>query len=285
MTETPFTFPCEGETLVGILHKPEQPASRGVLIVVGGPQTRVGSHRQFVLLARDVAAAGIPVMRFDYRGMGDSGGDVVSFEEAQPDIERAVDEFFGRCKGLQEVVLWGLCDAASAVAFYAHSDPRVSGLVLLNPWVRSVEGAARAYLRHYYGARLFSLDFWRKVIRGEWDMVASAMAFVSDLAASIKRANNVDVPSSGDDFNKGHLSDRMLYGLERFKGRVLVVLSGDDLTAAEFRDTVSASRRWQKMFKLASFARRDLPEANHTYSRRVWRDQVAEWTREWVISW
>ena len=45
-------------------------ASRGMLIVVGGPQYRAGSHRQFTLLARDVAATGVPTMRFDYRGMG-----------------------------------------------------------------------------------------------------------------------------------------------------------------------------------------------------------------------
>src|SRR5258707_6492460 len=50
--EHAFMFDCEGESLVGILSGAGLPAGRGVLIVVGGPQYRAGSHRQFTLLAR-----------------------------------------------------------------------------------------------------------------------------------------------------------------------------------------------------------------------------------------
>lgn len=64
-----------------MLHHPnEHEVPLGLLMVVGGPQYRVGSHRQFVLLARDLAAAGIPVFPFDYRGMGDSTGQARDFE-------------------------------------------------------------------------------------------------------------------------------------------------------------------------------------------------------------
>ncbi|MDQ2695687.1 MAG: hydrolase 1, exosortase A system-associated, partial [Pseudomonadota bacterium] len=113
MTETAFVFACRGDELPGILHHGAAGAARGLLLVVGGPQYRVGSHRQFVLLARDLAAAGIPVLRFDYRGMGDAGGDFAGFEGVDDDIAAALDAFFARCPGLREVVLWGLCDAAS----------------------------------------------------------------------------------------------------------------------------------------------------------------------------
>lgn len=44
----------------------------------------------------------------------------------------------------------------------------VRGLVLLNPWLRTEAGAARAYLRHYYLARLFNPELWRKIRRGEF---------------------------------------------------------------------------------------------------------------------
>src|SRR5512144_3183809 len=108
MSELALTFSCQGAELVGILHPGSDRAARGVLIVVGGPQYRVGSHRQFLLLARDLAAAGIPVLRFDYRGMGDAGGEVVDFEHCQADIAAAVDAFFARSAGLREVVIWGL---------------------------------------------------------------------------------------------------------------------------------------------------------------------------------
>ena len=42
--------------MAGILSLPDAPGPRGVLIVTGGPQYRIGSHRQFVLLARAQAA-------------------------------------------------------------------------------------------------------------------------------------------------------------------------------------------------------------------------------------
>jgi len=74
MNEIPVTFGCEDISLVGVLHAPEAAPSLGFVFVVGGPQYRVGSHRQFVLLARDLASHGAAVLRFDCRGMGDSGG-------------------------------------------------------------------------------------------------------------------------------------------------------------------------------------------------------------------
>ena len=53
--EIPLAFPCQQDSLIGILHRPERPRRTGVVIVVGGPQYRVGSHRQFTLLARYLA--------------------------------------------------------------------------------------------------------------------------------------------------------------------------------------------------------------------------------------
>ena len=73
MNENAIRFDCNGAPLVGILHKPERRTKRGILIAVaGGPQYRVGGHRQLVLWARRMAAEGYAVFRFDYRGWGDS---------------------------------------------------------------------------------------------------------------------------------------------------------------------------------------------------------------------
>ena len=35
----------------------------------------------------------------------------------------------------------------------------------------------------------------------------------------------------------------------------------------------------------ARVTRRELAGANHTFSRRVWRDAVAGWTLEWLRTW
>jgi ABC-type amino acid transport substrate-binding protein len=77
----------------------------------------------------------------------------------------------------------------------------------------------------------------------------------------------------------------MLTGLSRFEGRLLLITSGNDLTAQEFLDVVQASPEWQKLLASPLVSRLDLPLANHTFSRREWRDQVASWTKEWIRSW
>ena len=50
-------FPCGDATLLGIISVPDSADDTGVVVIVGGPQYRVGSHRQFVLLARSLADA------------------------------------------------------------------------------------------------------------------------------------------------------------------------------------------------------------------------------------
>lgn len=283
-----ISFCCHDVWLYGILSMPEHAVSRGVLILVGGPQYRVGSHRQFTLLARHLAAHGVPVMRFDYRGMGDSEGSARTFEEVTDDLSHAIDRFFKETSSLKELVIWGLCDAASAALFYAHKDSRVTGLVLLNPWVRTDTGIAKAYLKHYYLARIFAPDFWQKIRQGKFDYAAavhSVSQLVGKAVAPRKKTGNPAGADHESTFNIAPLPDRMLDGLSRFKGKVLLILSGNDLTAQEFSDLLKGSGKWQRILESVQIQRCDLPEANHTFSRKDWRDQVATWTREWLASW
>ena len=174
-------------------------------MIVGGPQYRVGSHRQFVLLARSLASAGYPVMRFDYRSMGDSEGDSISFEDIAPDIEAAVSSFFEHHSECEELVLWGLCDAASAILLVAHQIPQVSGVVLLNPWVRSDAGMARTYLRHYYLRRLFDPELIRKIRRGDFHFRKSFRSLISNLRSAWTRQSPGSDPRKSIDLQ---LEDR-----------------------------------------------------------------------------
>ena len=286
--EPSLVFSCAGEELVAVLHRTDVSARKGVLLVVGGPQYRVGSHRQFLLLARALAAAGIPVLRFDYRGMGDSSGQQRTFEVVEEDIRAAIDAFQQQLPGLEEIVIWALCDAASAACFYAHKDARVSGLILLNPWVRSEAGIARAYLRHYYLQRLFDPEMWAKIRRGEFAFGASLRSFFSMLGSARGAGRQAESGPREDPMAvspAAPLAERVRLGLEQFSGRVLLILSGHDLTADEFRDTLKASRPFRKLVAGDRFTRRDLEAADHTFSRAAWRDEVARWSREWLGSW
>ncbi len=285
-----MVFSCGNAWLSGIISRPQRPSQRGVLVVVGGPQYRAGSHRQFTLLCRALAGRGITAMRFDYRGMGDSEEGMRNFEDILPDIRSAIDHFFVQVPELREVAIWGLCDAASAALFYAHQDPRVTGLVLLNPWVRTDAGIAKTHLKHYYWSRIADREFWRKVMRGEFALATAARSFAGTLMAAIATGSagaggkpGGTTPAVSD--GSVPLPERMADGLRRFKGRMLLILSGDDLTAREFEEAVQGSRLWRSLLADVRIARRDLRESNHTFSRREWRDQVAIWTGEWMVSW
>jgi exosortase A-associated hydrolase 1 len=279
--EKPLAFDCGGERLYGIASIPHAPARRGVLVVVGGPQYRAGSHRQFVLLARRLAAAGIAAMRFDYRGMGDSEGAARDFEAIGEDLRAATDCFLAAVPGLEQVVLWGLCDAASACLFHAASDPRVTGLVLLNPWVRTETGIAKTTLKHYYRGRLMTADLWRKILRGRFDYAGAIRSL-----AGLARTAYARRPAP-DDAAGAHapLPERMSDGLARFGGKVLLIIGGADLTGREFCDMAAASPAWSRLLAAPRVTRHELAGADHTFSRRAWRDQVADWTCDWVRAW
>lgn len=287
--ETPVIFRCDTHNLLGIIHQSENASNLGVLVVVGGPQYRVGSHRQFVLLARMLAENGVSVMRFDYRGMGDSEGEMTSFDSVDDDIAVAVDTFFKSCPDLSGVVIWGLCDAASAALFYAYQDERVKGLVLLNPWVFTEKGAAKTYLKHYYLQRLSSPDLWHKIFSLKFDYLHSLAALVTLFkkvinkagidAAVVKKSEikRVDWPDACFD-----LPGRMRECTRRFKYPILLILSGRDLTADEFKELVKSDPEWQRLLGDHRISRYDLIEADHTFSSSVWRAQVAAWTLTWV---
>ena len=62
--EIPLVFECNGCELIGMLHLPQEHTGRGMLsVVAGGPQYRGGVCRMQTNMARELAAAGVPVMR------------------------------------------------------------------------------------------------------------------------------------------------------------------------------------------------------------------------------
>lgn len=287
--ETAIIFQCHENNLLGIIHQSDDASKVGVLLVVGGPQYRVGSHRQFVLLARLLAANDIPVMRFDYRGMGDSEGKSQSFASVDDDIAAAIAAFYQVYPGLSGIVIWGLCDAASAALFYAYQDERVRGLVLLNPWVYTEQGAATVYLKHYYWRRLSNPDFWRKCFSLKFDYLESSASLLTIFGKMLGKSTETGNRVARTDNSRVDLVDidlglpvRMRECMRRFKYPVLLILSGRDLTADEFKDVIAADAEWQALLADGQVTRHDLSESDHTFSFSVWGDQVADWTLHWI---
>ena len=273
--EHALTIPGPDADMLGIVSQPaavQSMATTGVVIVVGGAQYRVGSHRQFVLLARHLAAHSYPVLRFDFPGMGDSPGECVSFENTAPHIKAAIDQLQSACPGVQRVVLWGLCDGASASLLYleATQDPRVAGLALLNPWVRSEASLARAHVKHYYRQRLLEPVFWRKLLAGGvgWQALRS-------LGSNLRAMRRpVTQPTS--------FQEQMAQGWQAFPGPILLLLSERDLTAHEFQEALQDTTAWKRHLLAEPTTQNVIPGADHTCSQPAAMDQTELEMLNWL---
>jgi exosortase A-associated hydrolase 1 len=277
--EEVLDFGCEGQRLWGVLTRPAATLhTTAVLIVVGGPQYRVGSHRQFVLLARSIARAGFAVLRFDYRGMGDSEGDEPAhFERSGPDIRAALDALTLRCPLIDRFVVWGLCDAASAALMHASTDRRVVGIVAANPWVRSDASLAGTRMRHYYAKRVIEREFWAKLLGGGFAWRAALRSFATTVRDVLSRRAGGSRSAS-----VGRFQDVMANGLRAFHGRLLLVVSGNDLTAKEFLHFADSDPLWRGLLRRPHVDRYDIPDADHTFSRQSWREAIEVRTVEWL---
>lgn len=265
---------CQGSHLPGVLALPANPKDTAVLIVVGGPQYRAGSHRQFVQSARAWATQGWPVHRFDVRGMGDAEGEPRSFEALDDDIAAAIDALVQRLPGTRRVVLFGLCDGASAALMYIarRRDARVTGLCLLNPWLRSEQTLARTHIRHYYGQRLLQREFWAKLLSGRL-----AISALTGLLQNLRASRQAAGASSSADFRS-----LMATGWMSFQGPILLVMSGADLTAHEFDEGARAAPAWSGAFTKPQTERVDVAGADHTFSQSAHRLVLDDTMLRWM---
>ncbi len=288
--ETPIVFECEGSELIGMMHVPETIETRGVIaIVAGGPQYRGGVGRLQVQLARQLAAAGTPILRFDYRGLGDSEGQFRGFQDVEGDFRAAVDAFFTAVPDMKEVVLWGGCDAAAAIMINAWKYPEVTGIMVGNPWVHTEDTGNAVTVKHHYAKRIKEKEFWLKVLRGQFNPLP-ALATVGrtlrsrlrqKLAAKAIKPAADDAPVT-DDRSRPFVA-RMRIGMSQFRGDVLLLMSGRSLVSKEFDELVASNAAWQRaMATPRHIARHDMPEADQTYSSVASRREVIAVAQQWL---
>jgi dienelactone hydrolase len=208
-------------SLMGILSRPlsellfRRPA---VVILNTGIAHRVGHHRMYVTMARELAALGHLAFRFDFSGIGDSAsrGDGLSPVKAhQADLSEALD-WLTASYDVNEVVLIGLCSGADIALSYGHSDKRVVGLVLLDP---TIPPTVRFYA-HYISRRLTQLRSW-------WSFMGGRGRIYRELSGRLKSALGA-TPAQTNDSERKELEQLYLMSLNR-NLKLLVVLTGGPL--------------------------------------------------------
>jgi alpha-beta hydrolase superfamily lysophospholipase len=148
-------FDAADHRLFGWLHRPSAGATSGIGLVVCKPfgYEAICSHRSMRAFAEAAAAIGVPTLRFDYVGTGDSAEIDPETDQLDVwcrDVVAAVAELQRRT-GVERVCLLGIRLGALLATLAAGQCKAVSALILIAPVIRG-----RTYLRELRTAVLAS---------------------------------------------------------------------------------------------------------------------------------
>lgn len=144
--ETPIWVSNGRDDLLALMTRSDNPSDVGVVLFTGGgwmPSTH--RNRMYVDLARQLAAMGCTVIRFDYSGVGDSTGNTRVFDAMAPHVDDAlamVKEL--RANGVDRVVLVGTCYGGRTALAAAESIEGLVGMVLSAVPVKDYGGSDRS---------------------------------------------------------------------------------------------------------------------------------------------
>jgi hypothetical protein len=132
-------------------------------------------------------------------------------------------------------------------------------------------------MKNYYGRHLLARETWSRLFRGQVKIAQAVLSLIRNLRGSLttEKMERSGTPNLS-------FVDRMLTGLLQFDGNVLLILSGQDLTAAEFVDLCSRARSWRRVMDSPRVQRIDIPAADHTFSSQQWRTEVETITSNWI---
>jgi hypothetical protein len=143
-----------------------QGAGLAAVLLNAGLIHHVGPSRLYVRMARALAANGIAALRVDFSGIGDSSprpdhlpANVLAAREPR----EILDDLARR--GHDGFILCGVCSGA-ARALLAAGDPRVKGLVLINPEATADTAPADVSAQFYLRRSLRNPRAWRNLLTG-----------------------------------------------------------------------------------------------------------------------
>jgi pimeloyl-ACP methyl ester carboxylesterase len=142
--ETPIYVEGRHGALFTVVTQPSTAPNglSAILLHGGGENTSLQRNRFWVRLARQLAARGFHVARFDNHGVGDSAGEVTEFRLEAPFVDDlcAIRDAMADL-GINEVVLVGTCIGARAsLAFAAEAADVRAAVLLMMPVLDYVKG-------------------------------------------------------------------------------------------------------------------------------------------------
>jgi len=161
--------------MVGIMTTPAEQADSNTwaLLVNAGVIHRVGPNRINVRLARDLAARGLPNLRFDQSGLGDSvprDGVTDLHESAHADMLDAM-AYLKQHHGAERFVVVGICSGARLALRTSYRGADIAAAVVIDP---PVYRTTKAVVAHF-APRLLRAGAWKNALSGNNQRIKGAL--------------------------------------------------------------------------------------------------------------
>lgn len=282
-SEEPVVFGTK-HRMFGVLVRPRAERVRAdrpaVILTNAGTVHRIGPHRLYVELARELADLGFYVLRVDLSGIGDSEVGTPPENLCYPvtglaDCKEGMSALASRL-GVERFIIAGLCSGGDIAFQLGLQDPRVAGVVMMNPrtfcvhdlsLVEAVKGA------RYYQTSMFKKEKWLKLLRGQVDIVRVAKMIAPKIksvaARSLKRALDRVRPKPTTDTEHADVPECLRVMAERGVDTLLLVTVHDP--GVDYVD-LHFGKRMRALTEVANYRREDVDGTDHTFTS-VWAQQ------------
>lgn len=311
----------DGLGMYGVLDMPAAPATDvGVILLSPGVKMRVGPQRLYRALTERLVGLGVPVLRFDFHGLGDSEGEVR--EELLKDVYNHIEvgrfvndtidsmDWMARTCGTRRFVLAGLCGGAITGLLTAKVDSRVAGLLALaiTPVLASRSADPASYMtsgqmadmRRTYLGKLLDPGAWLRLLsfksdyRVIWKVVAQpfrsprqpASALPASPAAPTPSASPVGAAVSGEPAdNANPLFPPAFFSMLDGQRPMLLVFGASDRLRWEYDEKFVARHRDRLGAGSPYVEVHTIADANHVLSFEPWQREMLDTSEAWMRRW
>jgi pimeloyl-ACP methyl ester carboxylesterase len=240
------------QRIAATIHLPEQTPAPGVVMCHGFTGHRIEAHFLFVKAARAFCEAGLNVLRFDFRGSGESDG------------------------LFREMTIGGEIEDALVALEALRSEPTVQrdrvgllGLSLGGLVASCAAGRAGDVRALALWSAVADLE---EIARSRWEVPADA----DDIAPDFVR--EIGPHEIGDGFARDSLRIKPLKEIAGHPGPVLVVHGTNDQSVP-----LGDAHRYMDAIPSANATLRVIEGADHTFSTVALEHEVIGLTRDWLI--
>lgn len=304
------TFPNrQGLEMFGVLHVPASGAKTDLAVILLSPgvKMRVGPQRLYCTMTERLLDLGLPVLRFDFHGLGDSAGEVT--EELLKDVYNHIEvgrfvddtidsmDWMAKTHGTRRFVLSGLCGGAITGLLTARHDDRVAGLLALaiTPVLASSSAHPALYMtsgqladmRRTYLDKLLSPQAWLRLLSFKSDYRVMWRALMQPFRAAPNSAMPPAVPTAppAEQDNANPLFPPAFFDMMTSRRPILLLFGGSDRLLWEFEEKFVARHQARLAEAPQCYEVYTIAHANHVLSFEPWQQEMLNASTAWLRRW